>query len=226
MTGTTNSITNAAEPDTNAILAALAAAGLTVTGHQIGADSIDIHIDGQLVSDHAATALSWRPDGHGWYLLPIDSIEGDGHASPEYLAAGTPEQIAGWLTELLDHTPAEPEQPAELTVRERLAAELHRIADDIVRLKLPLDRTQLRLGVLDSRADLERWAAYLGSEIEEDGGTANNITKTEHTIRLTDDRWGPSLQIHAQIPPDGRSEVERLRARVAELEAERAGGTR
>ena len=87
-------------------------------------------------------------------------------------------------------------------VREQLAAELHRIADDIVNQQLPLYdllSARLYLGVLDTRADLQRWADYLGTEIEEDGGTDGDIPNVEHVIRFDDRSWGPSFAVHAQI---------------------------
>ncbi|MEW2474649.1 hypothetical protein AB0875_12740 [Micromonospora gifhornensis] len=129
--------------------------------------------------------------------------------------------------EFLDRHIADPEKTPEPTLQQRLAAELHRIADDIVRLDLPLPDTlsaSLTLGVLDSRPDLERWAAYLGSAIDEDGGSAGDIPRTEHEIRMDDRPWGARLRVHAQIQPDRTSEVERLRARIAELEAQQSTG--
>lgn len=119
---------------------------------------------------------------------------------------------------------AEPQPPTETHLRQRFAAWLHRIADDIVSRELPVGTyTRLSLGVLDSRADLERLAGYLGSEIAENGGTANDIPSTEHTINFSDTRWGPQLAVHAQIRPDQPSELERLRAEVAELRAAKDG---
>ncbi|SCL12829.1 hypothetical protein [Micromonospora inyonensis] len=127
---------------------------------------------------------------------------------------------------VLDQHIANPDGTSEPTTRQRLAAELRHLVDGIVRLDLPVGgHIRMHLGVLDSRADLEKLSGYLGSEITEDGGTGGDIPFTEHTIRLDDDPWGPELHIRAQIQPDGRSEVERLRARVAELESQQ-GGTR
>lgn len=111
-------------------------------------------------------------------------------------------------------------------VREALADRLHRIAADLVTKKLPLPGTMcasLGLGVLDSRADLEQWAQYLGSTIATD--PSNNIPHTNHTIRLDGRPYGPQLRVGAQIRADEPSEVERLRARNAELEAELAART-
>ncbi|MFE7868809.1 hypothetical protein ACFUYE_00455 [Micromonospora humida] len=115
-----------------------------------------------------------------------------------------------------------------LTVRDRLAAELHRIADDIVRLDLPVGRNNgLGVGVLDSRADLDRWAAYLGSAVQVD---SNGIPHVAHDLRLGDQY--EELAVTAQTNRDPRSEVERLRAENAELLARlggvktEAGGTR
>ncbi|MCZ7434799.1 hypothetical protein O7598_31190 [Micromonospora sp. WMMC241] len=96
-------------------------------------------------------------------------------------------------------------------LRERLATELHRIAYDIVNLKLPvadLMSARLSVGVLDSRADLERWADHLGVEIEEDGGTSGDIPRIEHVTLFDGERWGPSFSVHAQIQPDGGAATE------------------
>lgn len=113
----------------------------------------------------------------------------------------------------------------EVTLRGRFAAELHRIADDIVRLELPVGSyPSLRLGVLDSRTDLKRWAEYLGTAIDASDGTG--IPSVTASITLGgDDRYGPGLTVAAQSPKE-QSEADVLRARVAELEAQIAGGTR
>ncbi|MBM0275362.1 hypothetical protein [Micromonospora tarensis] len=95
--------------------------------------------------------------------------------------------------------------PTKPDVRQQLAAHLHRIADDIVSQQLPLYEllsARLSLGVLDSRADLQRWADYLGTEIAEDGGTDDNIPHIEHKTLFDDTEWGPWLSVQAQINPD------------------------
>ncbi|MEU5945102.1 hypothetical protein ABZ793_06015 [Micromonospora sp. NPDC047465] len=113
-------------------------------------------------------------------------------------------------------------------LRQLLAAELHRIADDIVRLELPLKDTlcsSLNLGVLDSRDDLERWAEYLGSSIEVD--PANGIPFTLHRILLDGREYGAWLDVQAQTRPEPQeSELARLRAEVAELRAAQGGEAR
>ncbi|WKU03720.1 hypothetical protein [Micromonospora sp. HUAS LYJ1] len=109
-----------------------------------------------------------------------------------------------------------------LTVRDRLTAELHRIVDDIARLDLPIaDDTGLSLGVLDNRADLDRWAAYLDSTVKVD--TTSGIPHVKRTLRLGE-RF-EELHVRAQTHPEPRGELERLRARVAELESQQ-GSTR
>lgn len=151
----------------------------------------------------------------------------DGDSTDLALTDLTLEQVAGAITGAgLTAGPAEtPQEPAEPDLRQRFAAELHRIADDIVRLELPLAETMsgsLRLGVLDSRADLERWAEYLGSTVKAD--PASNIPNTDHRILLDGRPYGAWLTVAAQIPPEGPSELEQMRARVAELEARLAEG--
>lgn len=91
----------------------------------------------------------------------------------------------------------------ELTVRERLAAKLHRIADDLVRLDLPVhDRAfaRLNIGVLATRAELERWTEYLGSAVEID---RSGIQFTAHRIPLDDLQYGAELTVQAQVTKGG-----------------------
>lgn len=91
----------------------------------------------------------------------------------------------------------------EPELRHRVAAELRRIADDILTQQLPVgDYTRLHLGVLSSRTDLERWATYLGSAIEF-SGTDGDIPITQHTTQLVGQKYGPSLVVHTQIQPEG-----------------------
>lgn len=133
--------------------------------------------------------------------------------------------LAGRYWECADGCPTPgDDDTAGSDLRQRFAAELHRIADDIVRLKLPLGRyPSLRLGVVDTRTDLETWADYLGTDgLDADDSTG--IPSVTAGIRLGDGLCGPELTIAAQSPKDEMSEVERLRARVAELEAQQAEG--
>ncbi|GIJ10766.1 hypothetical protein ACFFMR_19050 [Micromonospora andamanensis] len=133
------------------------------------------------------------------------------------------EALAVLNEHIANPVPAEATGPQ--TVQHKLAAELIRLARDIVRLDLPLKDTmcgELALGVLASRADLEKWAAYLGSTI--DTGPANNIPVTQHRILLDGRPYGAWLTVRAQIRPDEPTEVERLRAEVAQLRAQVAGG--
>lgn len=175
----------------------------------VGYDGRRVDVDVQLAAGTVGIAY------HGWEFS-YGTITGPGVGKSAQIAAGASPQT--------DPTPVDG-APGLL-----LAAQLHRLADDIVRLGLPVPTcsgaTSLHLGVLDSRDELEQWADYLGSEIAP-GGTDGSIPKTEAWIQLTPNRWGPTLGIHAQIRP-GPSETERLAARVAELEAQIAaqGGTR
>lgn len=120
-------------------------------------------------------------------------------------------------------------KPADATgdLRQRFADQLHRIADDIVRLELPLKATlsaTLNLGVVNSRADLKRLAEYLGTDITM-CGTNGDIPVALYRILLDGREYGPWLDVRAQSPTEPReSELERLRARNAELEAQIAAG--
>lgn len=117
-------------------------------------------------------------------------------------------------------------EPAQPDLRQRLAAELHRIADDIVRLELPLGEccgASFRPGVMDSRADLDRWAAYLDSPVVVD---RNSIPHFDAKIPLGASPYLRVLAVGSQGPKEELSEVERLRAELAALKAELAGGAR
>lgn len=108
---------------------------------------------------------------------------------------------------------------AESDSRQRLAAELHRIADDIAHTDLPLGEhitASLHLGVVKNRADLDRWASRLGSPVRV---SDDDIPAIRHRIRLG---GMEDLRISVQSRRESRSELERLRARIAELEAKLA----
>ena len=103
------------------------------------------------------------------------------------------------------------------TQRERLAAELHRLADDIVRLDLPIGFCpSVHLGVVDSRADLERLAEYFGTAL--DVADSTGIPSTRRRIKLDDTFY---LEVAAQSPKE-ESETERLRAEVQALRSQLA----
>lgn len=207
---------SSAEPDTTAILDALAAAGLTVTGHQIEADSIDIHLAHRYHMDYAATSLSWRPDGQGWYLLPVDQDGDEEWTTPDYLRVTDPAEVVDAVMILVELVPSVP-APAERDHRDRLADELHRIADAIRTRRVPAgSSTRLNLGVIDSRSDLEQLAAYLGTTVEVDD--RNNIPHIRAVQRLAGEQYRADLTIVAQTHPE-QSEVERLRAENARLAA-------
>lgn len=95
-------------PDTAQILAALAAAGLTVTGTQIETDSIDIHLDKRYAgfnTNYRAVSLSWRPDGLGWYLMPLDpedeTVPAEG---PDYVPDVMPSEVVRNALELFAYS--------------------------------------------------------------------------------------------------------------------------
>jgi hypothetical protein len=105
---------------------------------------------------NAATGLPWMVD----YL------------AAEQVTLATPEQIAGAGSD---------ERREGLAVQLRAAAdELHRIADDVLRRRLPVPvryvppSISMRLGVVDGRDALERWAEYLGGSVRR-GGSDGDI---------------------------------------------------
>lgn len=88
-----------------------------------------------------------------------------------------------WMADFLADEPvplASPEQVAEAGAgqrREELAVQLrasadqlHRLADDVLCLRLPVPRwlgdvVEVSIGIAESRTDLERWAAYAGASV-------------------------------------------------------------
>ncbi|WP_330438788.1 hypothetical protein OHB44_27855 [Micromonospora sp. NBC_00821] len=114
-------------------------------------------------------------------------------------------------------------KPIETDPRRRLAAELRRIALDIVTRQLPIGSfASLRLGVVDSRADLDPWAAYLGTTI--DAPDSTDIPSVTARIELGGGKYGPELSIGIQSPKEEQSELKRLRAENALLQARLAEG--
>ncbi|MFY1588953.1 hypothetical protein ACN267_31185 [Micromonospora sp. WMMD734] len=176
----------------------------TITGPGVGQPTADPQPTDRLLAAVRAVidAGHLEYDGTG---VDVDRVQGEAHSRLVAAYAA----VTGGTAD------------TALTVRDRLAAELHRIADDLVRLDLPVGRNNgLGVGVLDSRADLDRWAAYLGSAVQVDN---NGIPHVDHPVRLGDQY--EELAVTAQTNRDPRGELERLRARVAELEAQQ-GGTR
>lgn len=107
---------------------------------------------------------------------------------------------------------------SEPTPRQRLADELHHLAEAIATTDLPIGPfARLGLGVVDSRADLDRWATHLGTTI--DGPDCTGIPSVTARIPLSGDRFGPELTVHVQSPKEEVSELERLRAENARLKA-------
>lgn len=87
----------------------------------------------------------------------------------------------------------------EIGRRAAAADALRQLADDIVRLRLSVSEYSLRLsaGVLRSRAELDRWAVYLGAEVR--GGTPGDPIPAVNGSRPVMD--GMVLSIQAQIQP-------------------------
>lgn len=177
--------------------------------------------------------------------LPVDDEDGEGmHLTGSYFEGDLIFEIDAWLVDPDDAelgAEARYEQakamadgltaagryilPAEPTLQQRLADKLHRIADDIVRLDLPLGRlmsARLSPGLLDSRVDLDRWATYLGTTVNVD--PSNGIPHAEHKIRFDDTTYGPWLSVMAQTHPETDAEKAALRAELEALRAQVAAG--
>jgi hypothetical protein len=97
-------------------------------------------------------------------------------------------------------TDAEVREYTDAAQRAALAEALHSLADDIIeqRLPLPVHNVYFSAGVLGSRADLDRWAAYLGAEVR--GGTADDPIPGVDGERPVAGRM--VLTIHAQTPSE------------------------
>ncbi|TCB97550.1 hypothetical protein E0H26_11560 [Micromonospora zingiberis] len=175
------------------------------------------------MTDGTVERLLLHPAGR---QIVVTSRDGDSHDLT--MTGLSLEDVADAITaagltttaEAAQGAPGEPAGPQ--TLQHKLAAELIHLAHAVVRLDLPLGRCMnLGIGVLDNRADLDRWAEHLGSTVEVD---SNGIPHTTHSTPLPEGPYGASLNVTAQAPKDTRSEVERLRARVAELEAQQSTG--
>lgn len=80
--------------------------------------------------------------------------------------------------------------------RQALAATLRQLADEIVDLALPIPRYQISIGgVVDSRAELERWAEHLDVEVRMSG-----------EIPVVDKERG-GLDVHFQSAPEPEPET-------------------
>lgn len=103
--------------------------------------------------------------------------------------------------------------------RQAVADELRKLADDIVDLRLPLPNYTLffSAGVVESRADLDRWVEYLGGKVR--GGTPGDPIPAVTVDRPVAGRL--SLNIHAQCRPESVVESKPLQVDAA-IEAARA----
>jgi hypothetical protein len=100
-------------------------------------------------------------------------------------------------------TEAEVAANAESGRRTALANALRALADDIVEYPLPVPRYHLSVGgALESRAELEVWARYLGVDITP-GGTAGDIPVADKAIETP---GGPDLSVHLQSPSEPKPE--------------------
>ncbi|MEV4271976.1 hypothetical protein [Micromonospora aurantiaca (nom. illeg.)] len=117
------------------------------------------------------------------------------------LGAGKP-----WLMRHPEGTPvwaATPEEVREYADQGRrlaVAEQLYKLADDIVKQRLPLPNYTLffSAGVVESRGDLDRWAAYVGGEVR--GGTPGDPIPAVTVDRPVAGRL--SLNMHAQCQPE------------------------
>ncbi|MBQ1061305.1 hypothetical protein [Micromonospora sp. C41] len=77
-----------------------------------------------------------------------------------------------------------------------LAAALHQLASDIVRNRLPLTGYHFRVsaGHLDSQAEVQRWAEYLGVEVGR-SGASKDIAVANSSRPIAEDL---SFDVHAQ----------------------------
>ncbi|MCT2280598.1 hypothetical protein M3G91_23565 [Micromonospora chalcea] len=89
-----------------------------------------------------------------------------------------------------------------------LAAALHQFAGDVVRRRLPLAsyRFTVSAGHLDSQAEVERWAEYLGVEVGR-SGASKDIAVANSSRPIAE---GLSFDVHAQGNADPEPEAYRV----------------
>ena len=156
---------------------------------------------GQHISDadgvhEVVHALSYRNgDGRPWMALTLRPLH-----------VGQP-WIARWQHGAAVHlaTDEEIREYADMARRQAVADALHKLADDIVQKRLPLPSYTVffSAGVLESRADLDRWAAYIGGEVR--GGKPGDPIPAVTVDRPVAGRL--SLNMHAQCQPEPEPEA-------------------
>lgn len=135
------------------------------------------------------------------YVLPYN----DGDGTPQIsvtatrVLTGTPAPLVYPAAEPVEL--ATPEQVAEagaVSRREVFAAELRRLADDIVRLRLPLPEYGVDFrGCLGDGAELERWAEYLNVSARVNGA-ADRIPSVDAELGRGPGWYGSLLDVHMQ----------------------------
>ncbi|WFE41912.1 hypothetical protein [Micromonospora sp. WMMD998] len=143
-----------------------------------------VHVLGMQDGGQREITLTLRPVGPGkpWLMR---------HTEGSAVAIATQEEVREY---------------ADLGRRRALADALHTLADGIVEQRLPLPRYWIGFrAVLDSRADVDRWAAYLG--VETKVGDTNRTPSASADRPVAD---GLTLDIHMQGPAEPEPEQEWL----------------
>ncbi|MGW3608987.1 hypothetical protein ACWD6N_03710 [Micromonospora sp. NPDC005163] len=153
-------------------------------------------------------------DGSPMYALTLRPI-GSGEPWVERHAKGVKVHLA---------TDAEVAEAVDAVRRFALAQALRALADDIVDRNLPVSAGWFSVGpgVLDSRDDLNRWAAYFGAEVTM-GGTAGDIPVVRASRPVM---AGLRLDFHAQSsaePVAAPLQVDAAIAAAAALEPKDTG---
>ncbi|MER5703505.1 hypothetical protein ABT023_16390 [Micromonospora sp. NPDC002296] len=220
-----------------AIRAALVEAGLPVYHVENAGDAIDLTLR-PATTGTTLIALSWRQARHGWYLAESDAAGVEqcmwplGHdledvaAEAARLLAQTERVEAEMAAEAAADADPAPAEPAEPDYWLSLAADLRKAADRIATLagtdrqpdKVHLDFTVAYPGNTDLTA------TDLADRIAEAFGATTHTSKFPGGDRVYQVRAAiGALRVEADTYlPAEPSELESLRARVAELEAQQA----
>jgi hypothetical protein len=152
------------------------------------------HIGTALDISRVAHVQPYRDgDGRPQVAVTLTPIDG----GKPWVRWGAPDDTVQVATE------AEVAAYAEFGRRAALATALRELADDIVEYPLPVPQYSVSVGgALESRAELEVWARYLGVDITP-GGTAGDIPVADKDIETP---GGPGLNVHLQSPSEPKPE--------------------
>jgi hypothetical protein len=214
----------------DAILAAIADAGLEVHYNETDGDTA---LDIWLTALDATTAviLSWR-DTEGWTLRQWETFGGDTSVAPDRtwpIGAGSVAEVARDVAAILADEQDDTTTPAEPDYWLSLADDIRRAADQVATLAGQPKPPYVGLGI--NVGDPGNKDADVADRVDAIAAAFGVTAETKRTPggyykRSARGRMGQlNLSFYGYVPDPEESELERLRAEVAELRAAQ-GGTR